>query len=302
MYDLICVGNISIDLYFQGEALTYKDNRFQLVIGGKYFVNTFYQGIGGGGLNAAIGAQRHGLKTAVFGKIGANAFKNMILYEFEQSGVDASLCQMEQDYMNISSILLSDSGERAIVNFNTPHQHMFEDDSAFEKCKKTKAVYLGNLPDVSFTQRSKLLHFLKKENILTIVNLGAKDCKRPEEQIAHFIKGTDILIVNSHEYAELTKRDYGRIHFENNPVKLDPYLDDTLVVITDGEKGSWAYQGDKVYYQKAEKAEHIVDTTGAGDAYTAAFIAEYMKTKDIQKAMQAGANYAVKILQKLGAN
>ena len=36
MYDLICVGNIAIDLYYRGKTLTNKDGRFQLAIGGKY--------------------------------------------------------------------------------------------------------------------------------------------------------------------------------------------------------------------------------------------------------------------------
>ena len=70
MYDLISIGNISIDLYFKGDALTFQNNRFQLAVGGKYFADHFYTGIGGGGVNIAIGASKFGLNTAVLGTVG----------------------------------------------------------------------------------------------------------------------------------------------------------------------------------------------------------------------------------------
>jgi len=36
MYDLISIGNISIDLYFKGQLLTFEKNRFQQAIGAKF--------------------------------------------------------------------------------------------------------------------------------------------------------------------------------------------------------------------------------------------------------------------------
>ncbi|MFN4213084.1 MAG: carbohydrate kinase family protein, partial [Microgenomates group bacterium] len=68
------------------------------------------------------------------------------------------------------------------------------------------------------------------------------------------------------------------------------------------QKGSYAYYQGKVYHQKAYPIKKIVDTTGAGDGYTAGFIAEYFRSKDIKKAMANGAKYAAKILGKIGAN
>ena len=75
-----------------------------------------------------------------------------------------------------------------------------------------------------------------------------------------------------------------------------------ILVITDGENGSYAYFDGKVYYQRAEKVEKIIDTTGAGDAFTAGFIGEFIKTKDVERSMKAGSLYAAEILGRLGAN
>ena len=78
MYDLITIGSISIDMYYKGDSLTQKEGRFNLAVGGKYLVDHFYSGLGGGAANVAIGVQSHGFKTAIVGKIGENQFKPLI--------------------------------------------------------------------------------------------------------------------------------------------------------------------------------------------------------------------------------
>jgi len=79
MYDIITIGNISVDLYFKGRSLTKDNSRFQLAVGGKYFTDEFYEDVGGGGCNVASGLAKQGYNVAIFGKIGNNSFKEIIL-------------------------------------------------------------------------------------------------------------------------------------------------------------------------------------------------------------------------------
>ena len=75
-----------------------------------------------------------------------------------------------------------------------------------------------------------------------------------------------------------------------------------ILIITDAEKGSFGYYKNEKYFQEAIKPEKIIDTTGGGDAYTAGFIAEYLKTKNIKFSMESGAKYAAEKLSRIGAN
>jgi len=303
MYDLVSIGSISVDLFFKGNSLTYKDDRFQLAVGGKYLASHFFTSIGGGGANVAIGVRRLGLKSAVMGVIGNNPFKKIILDRLERDKVSYSLSHFEDNYYNLSAIFLTEKGERSIVHYVTPHIHLLNEQSRLIGITKSRFIYLGNLPEVSLTERRIFLDFFKKKNITTAVNLGVSDCRRSKDQLKPFLDNVDILIVNGHEFAELVKAPYKDIHFKDNVVRwYIPYLYDQILVVTEGEKGSFAYWQGKVFYQKAVKIEKVVDATGAGDGYTAGFIAEFLKTKDIEKSMLAGSRYAVKILSKLGAN
>lgn len=304
MYDLISIGTTSIDLFFSGESLTHSADRFEFAIGGKYFAEHFHESLGGGATNVAIGATKQGLKTVLLAKIGNNPFKKVIVNKLEETGVYYEhFCQYEDDYMNISSIFITEKGEKSLVNYRTPHQHLFACEDDFEKLKKGRALYLANLPSVALTDRIKILHFAKKNNITTFANLGVVDCRRPIEQLEHFLKEVDFLIINGHEFADLVKVPYEDINFKANVVTnyLPSFLDKFLV-ITNGDKGSFTYHTALTYHQHALNAHKIVDSTGAGDAYTAGFIAEYLQTKNLEQAMEAGSKYAVKILGKIGAN
>jgi len=303
MIELLSIGSISIDLYFLGKTLTYNNNRFQLAVGGKYLADNFHISIGGGGANVAFGATYFNIRTGVMGVIGNNPFKSIILEEFKKRGISCRYCWFKDNYYNISAILLNNVGERSIIHYVTPHSHLFNDSHNLLGITKIKAVYLGNLPDVPFYQRLIFLRFLKKHRIKTFVNLGVKDCRRPTSTLLPFLNAVDVLIINGHEFAELVKASYSDIHFKEDVVRWYlPIMTDQIVVITEGAKGSYAYYQNRVYHQNAINVEKVIDTTGAGDAYSASFIATFLKTKSIEKSMLKGSHYAAKILQKIGAN
>lgn len=304
MLDLVSIGAVGIDLYFKGDALTHTNDRFELAVGGKYFTDQFHEGLGGGGANVAIGVRRHGLKTALFSEVGNNAFKKVITEKLEKEKVIYDgFCQFEKDYTNISAILLNDDGEKTIINFRSQHSQLLESDRDINLLKKGRAIYLANMPNISLSERYRMLTFAKHHNVCTFVNIGVVDCRRPKEQLERFLKKVDVLIINDYEFADLVKAPHKDIHWKDNVVQYYlPALTERIVVITRGEKGSQTYTKDKIFFQEAIKPNKILDATGAGDGYTAGFIAGYLKTTEIQESMLTGARYAAKILGKIGAN
>lgn len=62
-----------------------------------------------------------------------------------------------------------------------------------------------------------------------------------------------------------------------------------IIVLTLGADGSVAFVNDHVYQQPALPLEKVVDTTGCGDAFQAAFTVSYCQNKDMKAALLAGA-------------
>ena len=90
----------------------------------------------------------------------------------------------------------------------------------------------------------------------------------------------------------------------NRPIYLLNILQEwgpKIVVITDGKKGAWAYDGKKIYYQKIFKAR-VADTTGVGDSFGSAFLAGLMAEKNnISRALKWGMINSASVLTKVGA-
>lgn len=76
---------------------------------------------------------------------------------------------------------------------------------------------------------------------------------------------------------------------------------DKLFVITLGPKGSLAVTRSRRAFQPAIHVEQVVDTTGAGDCFAAAFLGEYVQTQHLTHALRKGAHDAAVTISRIGA-
>ena len=74
------------------------------------------------------------------------------------------------------------------------------------------------------------------------------------------------------------------------------------IVIKQGERGSFVYDGKKYYMIPAEPVMRVVDTTAAGDTFTAAMTLEYLRTGDIIAAVRYATAAAAITVTRSGAS
>jgi len=74
-----------------------------------------------------------------------------------------------------------------------------------------------------------------------------------------------------------------------------------VIVVTLGAQGSVALAGEERLYQPALPARETLDTTGAGDAFQAAFTLSYCANGDLRRALHAGATRAAQVIGHYGA-
>ena len=305
MYDVVCVGTTAVDMYFKGPALHEKEGHFQLVIGGKYFTDFFYEGVGGGATNVAIGLAKQNIRSVLYSEIGQNSFKRFIFEKLEAHAIPVRHCVLSHDYHNISTVLLTTDGERTVINHRTHRStflHTLPEQSLFTGAQM---LYMGNLAYVSEWHRARLLRHAKHLNLTTVITLGAEECRKSYSLIDDILKYTDILVINEHECADLLRAHVEKIvwseplHASYSHVPLP-----STVIVTRGARGATAYvRGESPLHQPAIPVTTIIDSSGAGDGFVAGFIQGYLKHKhDLKVALEHGAAYAAKKLQHLGAN
>jgi sugar/nucleoside kinase (ribokinase family) len=107
--------------------------------------------------------------------------------------------------------------------------------------------------------------------------------------------GVDIVVADEDEVNALLLTD----NYDDTMAALDDY--DNLFAMTRSEKGSVIIHGDEVVLQDATPVETVVDTTGAGDAYTAGFLYGLAYDRTLKESAELGTLCATRVIQQVGA-
>ncbi len=301
MYQLISIGDITIDQYFQGKSFTQENGRFSLAIGGKYYSDYFHLSLGGSGANIAIHGAHLGLDTAVVAKVGEATFKNVIVQNLIKKTVSTEFLYFDRDHISISTILLSSTGERTIIKHSDPKTSIEINETAIEHVKQCPLIFVGNMPDISVAARHTLIKKIKTTENCVAINFGSKDAQKGLSSLSTLINDVDMLFLNRFELGDLLGKDGEKLDLKKNQLK-ELNIEKTMVIVTDSNNGSYVYTQDAVHHQEAVPVNKIVDATGAGDAYTTAYLYKYSQLKNIQESMAFASEYASQILTKVGAN
>ena len=74
-----------------------------------------------------------------------------------------------------------------------------------------------------------------------------------------------------------------------------------LVIVTRGEKGAVAVNGDDVIESDVQKNLKIIDLTGAGDLFAAGFLHGYINKLSTKECLEKGTEMSSKVIQQIGA-
>ena len=302
MYDIICFGSVVIDLYFKAASFETEGNNFLFSIHERKDMDEFFQGVGGGAVNVAIGVKNRGARVGLACVIGQNAFELPVRRFFEKKAIDYSMSEFKKDYSNVSLVLTTNDGERSIINYRSPLTTKYTNPDNEQLLAQGKMLYMANLANMNLADRTKILSMARNAGVKTVVNIGIQDCQKHVDELKDFIQNSDIIILNALEFATLVKKTPETLDVSQDVASLAHLQREQILVVTDGKNGSHGYSNGKIYFQEAKPGTKIVNVNGAGDAYTAGFITSFLQTQDVQQAMIAGADYAAEIISRIGSN
>ena len=124
------------------------------------------------------------------------------------------------------------------------------------------------------------VHFL----VMGIDEMGRRFPRRPDD-IKNWMQGSKFIQMNQREFEIITDNSMHYLAFYEQYFKKDQVL-----IITLGREGArMIYHKDKKIRHKHTSGfalSHIADTTGCGDVFGAAFVWGYLKTNDINQALE----------------
>ena len=146
----------------------------------------------------------------------------------------------------------------------------------------------------AFFKAAKIAHEAGRKVALSLSDPFCVDRHR-EGFLAFIEEHVDILFANEDEILSLYRLD----DFESVAKRIQGVVE--IAALTRSEKGSVIVTADAITPVPTRPVDKVVDTTGAGDAYAAGFLAAYTQGRDLTTAAVLGSLLASLIIQQIGA-
>ena len=259
--------------------------------------------------------ERNRFKVSMIGAIGDDEYKDKIIKDLEDLGVNPIFEILEGDKTTRCGVGIYKKDKLFATQLRASKRlsEKFIDEH-LEEIISYKSLFIeGYMVDTKFNISKKLCEYFSKDNKLIILSLvAAFIVKIHHEKIIELANYADIIAGNIEEAMEFVghKSDNIKNIFEIMFEKLKP-KENRLIIITNGPDGvylgKYNYSEMKLehyfhYFAHNLKDEEIQDLNGAGDAFLGGFLSRYMKGDSVHDCCQIGIEAATIILKHVGCN
>ena len=274
--------------------LFFDENEFN-----KLFINLKIEKTVSGGsvANSIVGISQLGNETGFIGKIAEDDLGDKYEEGLKKENVEYFFLKKKEKLpTGTCLILVTPDSERTMCTFLGVAGKINENDVNSHAIKKSEIILLeGYLWDEGEPKKA----FNKAINYANKVAMSLSDQFCVDRHKPNFLdlvlNKIDLTFANEQEITALidAKNFDEVINFSKQLNKL--------IIITRGEKGAIAINGDKIIENKPQKNLKIVDLTGAGDLFAAGFLHGYVNKFSTEKCLEKGTEMASKVIQQFGA-
>ena len=322
MCDVITIGSATMDVFVESDdaniVSVYTKNKksefMSYPYGAKVEISDFDSQVGGGGVNTAVNFANLGFKTSAIFKIGDDIYSEGILTSFKEKNVDLSnIVQDKSLSTGFSIILVSFQGDRTVLAHRGANAKIKKSDINFDAIKNAKLLYIAPMNGDSTKILDDIANFANENNVYVCFNAGSSSIKRGFNYIKKILANANIVVMNKEEASMATqiqvrpdtrdeKFSEALIHPDVKEMfKKLKIRDYQIIVITDGGKGAYAYDGEHYYFCPAFEGP-VVSTLGAGDAFASTLCGALGRTdKNIGKALMYASVNSAGVVSEFGA-
>ena len=261
--------------------------------------------IGGAPANFAFHVSQFGLPSCVVSAIGDDTLGNEIIENFTSKGLNQHIekvpyptgtVQVEIDQAGIPQYDIKEN----VAWDNIPYSEELE-----ALAKRTKAVCFGSLAQRNIVSRTTINKFLdampKTDETLIVFDVNLRQGFYNKEILCNSMQKCNILKINDEELVTVSRMfGYPGIDLQDKCWILLGKYNLKMLILTCGINGSYVFTPGNVSFYPTPKVE-VADTVGAGDSFTAAFIASIIKGKEIKEAHRLAVETSAFVCTKKGA-
>ena len=305
---ILGIGNAIVDVickvddnYIKQNNLTkstmklfFDENEFQNLLSNLKIEKTVS---GGSVANSIVGLSQLGNKVGFVGKVSDDEFGNNYEEGLKKENVEYFYSKKKEDLpTGTCLILVTPDSERTMCTFLGIAGKINEKDVSSTAIKNSEIIFLeGYLWDEGEPKKA----FDKAINNANKVAMSLSDLFCVDRHKPHFLNlvknKLDITFANEQEITSLIEaKNFDEV------INFSKQLN-KLMIVTRGEKGAVAVNGDEVIESDIQKNLKIIDLTGAGDLFAAGFLHGYINKLSTKECLEKGTEMSSKVIQQIGA-
>ncbi|WP_299431563.1 sugar kinase [uncultured Maribacter sp.] len=291
--DVLCVGEVLIDFIGHQSEVLINETR------------DYHRYLGGSPTNVAMNVARLGLKTNLVATVGNDGFGEYILRRLTKAGVITENVKKIEDKPTSVIFVSRTQATPEFIPFRSADFFITEDQITKETLLNTKIYHTTCFALTQEPAQSTILQ--KAEEAFNLgcklsidVNYAKKMWKSKEEAlkiIKAYCKYNPLVKVSVDDMLRL----FGETLPDEEIFNFFHSLGVDVICLTMGSKGvKLSQKGEETIWLPAIKVTHIMDATGAGDAFWSGFLYAYVKEKSIKKCLEIALQLAALKLQNVG--
>lgn len=248
----------------------------------------------GNAANASVSASRLGISASLISNIGDDKEGQDCITSLQKDKVDTSLVKINSGIKTNYHYVLCYDSERTILIKHEKYNYVLPE---FEE---PKWIYFSSVSENAFPFHDEVARYVEAHpNVKLAFQPGKNEIKLGKEKLAKLYERSDIFFCNVEEAKKIL--DTQSLEVKELLKKMHE-LGPKNIVITDGPKGAYAYDGTDMYFIKPfPDPKPAYERTGAGDAFASTVVGAIILGKTLPEAMAWGGINAMSVVQEVGA-
>ena len=258
---------------------------------------------GGAPANFAYHVSQFGWHSIVISAVGEDALGDEIMDIVNNVKLDNRIARVAYPTGTVQVTISGEGIPAYEICENVAWDNIPWSDELEEIAKQTKAVCFGSLAQRSKVSRDTIMRFIDAMPADTerIYDINLRQHFYSLEVIEASLSRATILKLNEEEIEVVS----ALLHLNGSAEErcrqiIARYPSLRMVILTCGAIGSNVYTATETSYQDTPKVK-VADTVGAGDSFTATFVAQILKGKTIQQAHKTAVQVSAFVCTQNGA-
>lgn len=244
--------------------------------------------IGGAPANFAYNVSQFGLPSCVVSAVGDDPLGHEIIENFTEKELNLLIAEVPYPTGVVNVEIDAAGVPQYDIKENVAWDNIPYTEELRDLARRTRAVCFGSLAQRNIVSRETINAFLddmpKDDGTLVVFDVNLRQSFYTPEILCNSMKRCNILKINDEELVTVSRMfGYPGIDLQDKCWILLGKYNLKMLILTCGINGSYVFTPGNVSFQPTPKVD-VADTVGAGDSFTAAFMAGIIKGLPVTEA------------------